>query len=221
MSFGTDGITTLVFDLDGTLIDSSEAVVDAFNHALREKGYAKAPPEAVAATIGHSLSDMFAPYIPTEQDPDEMIGLFRSRFRSVCLEGSRLLPGVPEALAHLAAAGFSLGVATTKPRYFTEPILEHLGVLQYISAVAGAEEVEHLKPAPDALLLVLERLGKTPQETLFVGDTPLDVGAARAAGIRVACVLTGHSPEAAVRAANPDRIFADLRAVEDWVISRD
>lgn len=212
-------VTTIVFDLDGTLVDSSDAVVEAFNWALQQKGYQAAPAEDVIGTIGTPLPDMFASYVSPEQDRDEMVALFRDRFRLIYLKKSQLLPGVAGALSRLAAAGFVLGVATTKPRYFAEPILEHLGVLRYIATVAGAEEVERLKPAPDVLLLVLKRLGKTATEALYVGDRPLDVAAARAADIRVACVLTGHAREAAVRAARPDQVFPDLPALEAWLTS--
>jgi phosphoglycolate phosphatase len=203
-------VRLIIFDLDGTLVDSGEAVSDAFNRALREKGYAEAPADAICSTIGHPLPVMFAPYVPDDQDPDEMVELYRVRYREVYLEKTRLISGVSEALSGFWEAGFDLGVATTKPRYFTEPILENLGVMKYIKTVAGAEEVENLKPAPDVILLAMKRLGRGSEETLFVGDTPLDVKAARAAKTRVVCVLTGHTAEEELRSFVPDMVFKNL-----------
>ncbi len=210
-------ISLIIFDLDGTLVNSGEAVADAFNSALRRKGYAEAPTDAICATIGHPLEAMFAPYLPPGQRPDEMVELYRTRYQEIYLEKTHLLPGVADALPEFAAKGWDLAVATTKPRYFTEPILENLGVLKYFKAIAGAEDVENLKPAPDILQHVMNMMGRNPIETLFVGDTTVDIEAARAVrrGLRIACVLTGHCDEATLREAGPDLIYPDLPALLD------
>jgi phosphoglycolate phosphatase len=212
-------LNLIIFDLDGTLVDSGEAVSDAFNWALREKGYAEAPVDSICSTIGHPLPVMFAPYVPENQDPDEMVELYRVRYSEIFIEKTYLIDGAADTILKLADAGYDLGVATTKPRSFTEPILENLGVLKHFKTVAGAEEVENLKPAPDVILLAMKRLGRGPEETLFVGDTPLDVRAARAANTRVVCVLTGHAPEDELRACGPDMIFKNLPELEKWINS--
>ncbi|MHC4662311.1 MAG: HAD family hydrolase [Planctomycetota bacterium] len=219
MTIDLKKITTIIFDLDGTLIDSSEAVADSFNYALEKAGYGKAPAEKICALIGHPLPEMFAPFVREEQKMDRMVDLYRERYSIVYLRKTRLIDGAAEALSKLYDCEYTLAVATTKPRSFTEPILEKLGVFRYIMTVAGAEEVENLKPAPDVLLLAMDRLERKPEETLFVGDMPLDVGAARAAGIPVACVCTGHCPEADIRASSPDEVFANLPEAADWIVS--
>jgi len=214
------GITAIIFDLDGTLIDSSVAVVEAFNGALGRKGYAAAPADAICAAIGNPLPVMFAPHVPAGQDLNEMVALYRECYSPIYLEKTRLIDGVAEALAGLSRAGFALGIATTKPRYFTEPILTHLGVRGYFSAIVGAEDVKNLKPAPDTLIRAMEILGRNSGETIFVGDTPLDIGAARAAGVPVACVLTGHTPPEFIRQSRPDAVFDDLPAFVKWILSQ-
>jgi len=187
-------LSAIVFDLDGTLIDSSRAIVECMNYALARKGLPAADTQTIERSIGTPLEKMFSSF--TDDNPSELIRLYREQFSRVFLQKTHLFPGAKESLQAMKKRGYRLAVATTKPRYYAEPILKHLGVRQLFDAVAGAEEVPRLKPSPDILHLVLTRLGCTNEETLYVGDHPVDIAAAKAAGIEVISVTTGfHSRE--------------------------
>ncbi len=202
-------LTAIIFDLDGTLVDSSPAIVECMNYALAAKGLPPADPYAVKRGIGTALEEMFSSV--THDDPSELALLYRERYKEVFLEKTHLLDGVKESLQALKDRGYRFAVATAKPRYFTEPILEHLGVGHLFDAVAGAEEVARLKPCPDILHLVLSRLGSREGETLYVGDHPVDVAAGHAAGIEVISVTTGFHSREELEKLHPAAVVENLQ----------
>ena len=202
-------LTAIIFDLDGTLVDSSPAIVECMNYALAAKGLPPADAHEVKRGIGTPLEKMFS--VQTDHDPCELVRLYRERYRKVFLQKTQLLPGAKEALQTLKDRGYRLAVATAKPRYFTEPILEHLGVGHLFDAVAGAEEVTRLKPCPDILHLVLSRLGGREGETLYIGDHPVDVAAGHAAGIEVISVTTGFHSRDELQKLHPAAVVENLQ----------
>jgi phosphoglycolate phosphatase len=208
-------LTAIIFDLDGTLVDSSPAIVECMNYALAAKGFPPADPYAVKREIGTPLEDMFSSL--TDDDPSELVLRYRERYNEVFLQKTQLLPGAKKALQTLKDRGYRLAVATAKPRYFTEPILEHLGVGPLFEAVAGAEEVACLKPCPDILHLVLSRLGSREDETLYVGDHPVDVAAGHAARIEVISVTTGFHSREELEKLHPAAVVEDLRELVSFL----
>lgn len=201
-------LRAIIFDLDGTLIDSSRAIVKCVNFALAQKGLPPANDWEIKRRIGTPLDEIFSHF--TEADPPDLVRLYREQYRRVFLEKTFLLPGVSEVLSSLKTQGYLLALATTKPRYFAEPILENLGVRHFFDAVAGAEEVERLKPAPDLLHLAMSRLGSQLTETLYVGDHPVDVGAASAAKVKIICVATGFWSRGELEKLNPTAVLESL-----------
>lgn len=201
-------ISAVIFDLDGTLIDSSEAIVECFEYALRQTGRSPGDPRLIRRHIGRSLEKMFSLF--TNGDTTQLVRLYRERYGQVFLEKTHLLPGVQETLPPLSERGYRLAVATTKPRYFAEPILEDLGVLRFFDAVAGGEEVTQLKPAPDLLQLAVSRLAVSGDETLYVGDHPVDVAAARSAAIQMISVATGFWTKEELEKEKPVAVIATL-----------
>jgi phosphoglycolate phosphatase len=124
--------------------------------------------------------------------------------------GTRLLPGAAEVLAALHRSGKRLAVCSNKPVAYTRELLEHFGLMSFLNAVVGPEDVAHLKPAPDMLLLALARLGVSPEEALYVGDMVVDIATARTSGVKVWVVPTGSEAPAVLAAARPDRHLRDL-----------
>lgn len=204
-------LLAIVFDLDGTLVDSSRAIVECINYALAQKGLPPGDPQAVKRSIGTPLEEMFSSL--TDADPSELVQLYRERYRRVFLQKTHLLPGVKESLQTARKRGYRLAVATTKPRYFAEPILDHLGIRGFFDAVAGAEEVRRLKPSPDLLRLAIARLGCSNDETLYVGDHPVDVAAAKAAAVNIVCVATGFWSSGELEKLKPDAVVDSLQEV--------
>jgi len=190
----------LVFDLDGTLVDSSRDIAAAANAALVREG-ARLLVERCLAPVGSRLT------------ADEVLPVYLECYASRLLDTTALYPGVPEALEALEAlASPTLAVLTNKPGDMSRAILDGLGVGPRFARVWGPGDVPARKPDPAGLLRLMADLGATATETWMIGDSATDVNAGRAAFVRVAGVTWGFHP-GALREARPDRLFerpADL-----------
>lgn len=205
----------LVFDLDGTLVDSSRDIASAANATLREldPGATEVPLEAVIAYVGEGarlLVERCLRHAGLDRPADEVLPLYLERYRERLLDSTRLYPGVAEAVASLSGA--TLAVLTNKPGDMSRRILEGLGVAARFARVRGAGDVPARKPDPAGLLALMAELRADAAETWMIGDSATDVGTARGAGVRAAGVTWGFHPEA-LRAAGPDRLFEEPRAL--------
>jgi len=208
------GVRAFIFDLDYTLIDSSEGIVHCFNRARKRAGEPEVEPEQLKARIGLPIEDGFRMF--GSKDPAAM----RELFRRIAREGemarrSFFLPGALETVAWLHERKYRLAVASTKSRPEIERILEHLGADGYFETVAGSDEVEKPKPAPDSLLLVMERMELEPEQAVYAGDHVVDVRAARAAGLKVIAVKGGPCDPAELSREQPDLLLDDIGAIKN------
>jgi phosphoglycolate phosphatase len=210
-------ITAVAYDLDGTLIDSTDAIVLCFMHACDVLGAQRPAREAVVNSIGHILEDQFR--LLTPLDPVEAVSVYRERYQKVCCEMTTLLPGAREALERNRQAGLRIGFATSKRRDIAEMILEHLGVLGYFEVRLGPDDVTHPKPHPEVVLKALEGFGVAADEMLFVGDTYFDALAARDAGVRCLCVATGYNTREELEALETDGVFDTLDELTDHLLN--
>jgi phosphoglycolate phosphatase len=200
----------LVFDLDGTLVDSSGDIASALNAALARvvPGTRPLPEEAVRADVGEGarlLVERSLRRAGLRAPVDEVLGVYIECYRQGLLERTHLYPGTGEALATLAGRA-TLAVLTNKPGDLSRAILEGLGVASRFARIWGAGDVEERKPEPGGLRRLLDELEAGPGETWMIGDSATDVKTGRAAGVRVAGVTWGFQPEA-LRAAGPDRLL--------------
>ena len=141
---------TILFDLDGTLIDSTPAILDGFGAAFLAHGELAPKSEAVKALVGHPLDFMFAGLgAPTHLVPD-YIAAYKARYEQIFLEQTSLLDGAAGALA-LASEVADVGVVTTKTSKFSVILLEHLGVMKFIKTVIGRDDVINPKPDPEPI----------------------------------------------------------------------
>ena len=203
----------VVFDLDGTLVDSSRDIAASVNAALGRvaPGTAALPLEAILSFVGEGaglLVERSLRHAGLGLSTEEVLPVYIDCYRERLLDTTRLYPGVAEALD--ALAGTTLAVLTNKPGDMSRTILGGLGVASRFARVRGAGDVPSRKPDPAGLLGLMSELGALAGETWMVGDSATDVGVARAAGTRVAGVTWGFHP-AALRAAAPDRVL-DLPA---------
>jgi phosphoglycolate phosphatase len=199
----------LVFDLDGTLVDSSRDIAAAVNAALARVSPATAPLplDAILSFVGEGaglLIERSLRHAGLGLSTEEVLSVYVDCYRERLLDTTRLYPGVEEALD--ALAGATLAVLTNKPGDMSRTILEGLGVASRFARVWGAGDVRSRKPDPAGLLGLMSELGASASETWMVGDSATDVGVARAAGARAAGVTWGFHP-AALLAAAPDRVL--------------
>lgn len=209
-------IRAVLFDLDGTLIDSTDAIVESYFHSYDTLGAARPARERILETIGIPLEVQFGHLGGVEVAP--AVKAYRERYRVLGRELTTLLPGAAEALERLAEAGQRLGFATSKRRYASEELLEHLGVLHYFEARVGPEDVANPKPHPDVLFESLDQLQLRPADAVFVGDMVYDIEAGRAAGVRTLGVTSGYATRETLENAGCSAIFDGISDVADHIL---
>lgn len=184
----------VLFDLDGTLVDSLDDLATAVGRVLEEHGLRPAGRPEVRRMIGDGapilLGRAFAARgAPT---PEGVLERFRAVYAEVCLRATRPYPGIPELLERLSAAGRPVAVVTNKPTAFAETIVEGLGLAPHVRAVLGPERVTERKPSPAHVREALERIGGTPGSAVMVGDGTTDVISGREAGAVTVAVAWGY-----------------------------
>ncbi|MBI5091505.1 MAG: HAD-IA family hydrolase [Candidatus Hydrogenedentes bacterium] len=209
-------IEAVTFDLDGTLIDSTDAIVESFMHTCDKFGDPRPPRDAVVNSIGFTLEQQFAQL--SQRDPDDCARVYRAHYEKIACDMTTLLPGGREALALLQREGFRLGFATSKLRKYAEMILDHLGVLDYFEVRIGPEDVVNPKPHPEAVLKALAHFNLPPEKMLFIGDMHFDALAARAANVRCLCVATGYATRAELEALEPEAVFDSLDPLIRYIL---
>jgi len=222
MRFEVDAV---VFDLDGTLVDSVPDLALAVDAALVEIGLQPCGEQQVRRWVGNGAPRLIKRALTgdMEAEPDadlfqRALTLFEQHYWAQLCVASRLYPGVLDGLERLRKLGVRLACVTNKPTQFTHPLLEKLGLDGFFQTALGGDATERKKPAPDALLLAAERLGVVPTRMLMVGDSVNDVGAARNAGCPVVCVPYGYNHGIDIATANPDQVIETIADVPALVL---
>ena len=203
----------VLFDLDGTLVDSYAALAEAVNFARREHGLSDLGEERIRQFVGDGLEKLLQRAFDSDEVPPSVQTAFETKYDEICCSESRVLADVEMTLDELSRIGIAMAVCTNKPTSFSVKILEGLGLAKHFREVVGPDLAGARKPAAQHLLRTLEATGCAPREALFVGDMPIDVEAARNSGIDVAVVGTGSSTSDQLRAAHADHYlnrFSDL-----------
>lgn len=209
----------VIFDLDGTLIDSTAAIVHCFHRTFDHFGRPRPASEAIVAAIGATLEDQFRLFW-ADCDAADCARVYREYYAAVCEAMTGLLPGAREILDACADAGLALGFATSKRLKYAELILQHLGVLGHFTARIGPDEVAHPKPHPEAVERCAAALGLRTTEVFLVGDTHYDVEAGQAAGARVLCVTTGSANRARLEALGPEAVHDSLAETQAYILAQ-
>ena len=206
----------VLFDLDGTLVDSYAALAKAVNYARREHGLADLSAARIRGFIGNGLEPLLQRAFDTDDVPRSAREAFETRYDEICCEESKLLDDVHDTVAALHGLGVAMAVCTNKPTPFSKKILDFLALAPFFRAIVGPDLAGARKPDARHLLHALAATGCAPDHALFVGDMPIDVAAARNSGIAAAVVPTGSSTAEELRAAGPDHYlqrFSDLLGV--------
>ena len=198
---------TVIFDLDGTLVDTLTDVTRGVNHALVKMGFPYRSEEEVRKAIGPGKEEFIRNIFPYEDDPDmdTFLSLFRDFYWEHCLDETVFYPGMREVLTQIRE--LNLAVASNKPSRYTMKILKGLGVKEWFNVIFGPEDVLHAKPHPEMILKVLSTVGSSPVKTLMVGDTDKDMMAGRDAGVSLCGARYGYGLEEDIVKLNPDYLI--------------
>jgi len=202
----------LVFDLDGTLVDSQRDLADAVNATRAWMGLEPLPPVTVAQYVGNGAPVLVQRALPDAGQEDWSRGLkyFLEYYRDHMLDSTVLYPGVREALDQLHAERIPLAVLTNKPIRFSLQMLEGLGIDLHFFRVYGGNSFPEKKPDPTGLNALVVESGADRARTIMVGDSAVDVDTARNAGVQACGVRWGFQPETFV-SSPPDFLIDDLR----------
>lgn len=209
-------IETVLFDLDGTIIDTNELIISSFMHVFENRESGPLTREQIIPHMGTTLEHQLRAF-SGEEDVADFVKTYRS-FNSVHHdEMVRPFPHVNEVVERLYGQGLRLGIVTTKIRPSTMMTLEKFGLEPYMSAIVTVNDVQNPKPHPEPVLTAIEKIGCDPRTTLMIGDSPVDIQAAKAAGVKAAAVAWSLKGEEKLREYGPDYILEDMRDLYDIV----
>lgn len=183
--------TTLLFDLDGTLLDSVRLILDSYHHTTEVHGLPRRSDAEWLAGLGTPLRVQFAPYADTPERMAELIATYREYNLGHHDARVSAYPGVPEAIRAVRTRGVRLGLVTSKNRSGAERGLRVIGLDGHFEVIVGADDVENPKPHPEPVLRALDQMGVSAAEAIYIGDSTHDMESGRAAGVRTAAVLWG------------------------------
>ena len=211
----TNSIRAVIFDLDGTLVDTAGEIAAAANRMLEELGLSSLPQPAIEALIGRGVRSLVERALAQVEggaliQVDRAVELFEAHYAKTVGTDAQLFAGVMAGIQRLAERGVPLGVVTNKPRFFTELLLERLGIHPYLKAVVAGDDGFKRKPHGDMLIAACERMGTAPAQSLMVGDSENDIHAARAAGCPVWCVPYGYNEGRGPETLACDRLVATV-----------
>ena len=206
-------IKLIILDFDGTLGDTRANILLTMRQTLAKLGYPEKDEETIAATIGVPLEKGFEQMLPGI-DAEEVAQCART-YRAIFQENRKQLvpkvfPHVRETLAALKDAGFVLSIASSRSYGSLKEFLQEMGLAPYITYVLGANSVTHAKPHPEPVLKTMADLGFQAQETLVVGDMPVDIEMGKGAGARTCGVTYGNASRTDLVAAGADCIIDDF-----------
>ncbi len=184
----------ILFDLDGTLIDSTEAIVSTFRHAFEVQGKSFAgSDEQIQSVIGYPLDIMFTKLGVDESQAWDYVDSYKERYRVISKEQTTLLEHARDAV-ELASSFARLGVVTTKTGLFSIELLEHMYLMHYFETLVGREHVQNPKPHPEPIFTALNNMNidKNSADIWMIGDTKLDLLCAKDAGVNSVGVTCGY-----------------------------
>lgn len=204
-------IETILFDLDGTIVNTNELIISSFLHVLDKQGPHEYNREKIIPYMGLTLERQLQQFTG-HQD----ISSFELDYRAYQSQHDDLIgefPHVNEVLARLHEGGIRLGIVTTKIKASTQRVLQLFGLDKYMSVIVTLQDVEHPKPHPEPVLKAIEQLKADPATVLMVGDSPADIQSALAAGVQAAGVAWSLKGEAKLKEYNPHYILQDMRDI--------
>ncbi len=207
-------IRAVLFDIDGTLLDTFEFIYGAFEFALDRHGIQPLPREEISRLMGGPLEEVYAVMVPNGNA--KTLAESHRTFQSENLRLATLFPATIEVLESLKHRGMKIAAITTRSIRTSVRSLEETGIAPYFDLIISGEDVEFVKPHPEPLLKAIKSLAVKPEEAVMVGDTHADITAGKNAGVKTVAALYGFGGELLLE-LKPDYAIRDLRKLLDIV----
>jgi phosphoglycolate phosphatase len=206
------GIRLVIYDLDGTLIDSTEAIVNTFNTILQDEGVQLPKPGDIESLIGEPMPEILKRLLPPERQGEiqHFWDAYIPVYARISPMKTRVLPGVAETLRSFRVRCLLQSIATQKKCAVATRVLTELALIGDIDLVCGIDDVAHPKPAPDIVELTLKRLGVKPDEAVMVDDTTIGLASGKNAGVHTIGVTTGTHDRKKLLTLEPDYVIDQL-----------
>lgn len=224
-SVAVDKIRLILFDLDGTLVDSVPDLAWCGNEMLRQLDLPQRDMDSARAWVGNGVERFVKRFISGDMDgePEEDVfhcglEIFNRLYADNISRRSNLYPGVDEALQRLAGLDLHLACVTNKPEPFTSELIAAMGLAAYFELVVAGDTTARKKPDPMPLHYAADHFGLDYAECLMVGDSSNDVSAARAAGFSIVCVPYGYNHGISISESSPDLIVVNLKELADMFV---
>jgi phosphoglycolate phosphatase len=202
-------IKLIIFDLDGTLVDTVQDITDALNYALRSYGIKKLTVSDTVKLVGEGITRLVEKVLPTGKEhlKEDMMTKFLDYYSKHLIDNSKEYPNVRETLENLAH--FKKAVISNKREALSKRLLEELGLAKYFDLIIGSDTAGERKPSAKPVLYVISKLGLSTEETVVVGDSDYDIEAGEKADTKTVAVTYGYQPKGLLKKA--DYLIEDLR----------
>jgi phosphoglycolate phosphatase len=181
----------ILFDLDGTLIDSTEAILESFHNSFKVHNFKAPSDEKIKALIGYPLDEMYSSLDVDEEKVWDFVHTYKEYYRVISIQKTELLPLAKEAV-QLASKFATLAIVTTKTGKYSQVLMEHFDLMKYFEVLIGREHVQNPKPHEEPILNALKELNSKDTDIWMIGDTKLDLISAQNAGVSSVGVLSGY-----------------------------
>ncbi|MEK4263510.1 pyrophosphatase PpaX [Paenibacillus sp. FSL L8-0499] len=206
-------IECVLFDLDGTIVDTNELIISSFMYALKDNGLAPLTREEIIPHMGTTLQQQMRVFSGLEDVNGTLEKSYRSYNNEHHDELVRSFPLVKETIEELSRRGIKLGIVTTKIRPTTIKTLERFDLHKYMDTIVTVNDVTEPKPHPEPVLTAVKNLGVDPRKTLMIGDSAVDIQSAKAAGVYAVGVSWSLKGEDTLRKYDPDFIIHNMKDI--------
>jgi len=210
-------VDCIVFDLDGTLIDSKTDIANSVNHTLQELQINPIPHEQIFDHVGHGVIHLIEESLKISKSTNHMedaLAIFRAHYYDHLMDTTILFPQVFETVDHFFPAK-QMAVASNKPQRYVEKLLKELNVDRYFKSVYGGDRLPEKKPDPRVIFEILKETGSDPDRTIIVGDSWVDITTGKNAGIFTCGVSYGFRALQEIKDAGPDVIIDQMGELKD------
>jgi len=208
----------ILFDLDGTLIDSTEAILESFHNSFDVHGMEHPSDDAIKNLIGYPLDVMYPRLGVKDEEVSMYVQTYKEHYREISTQKTYLIENAKEAVI-LASEIAEIGIVTTKTGIYSQVLMEHFEIMDYFKVLIGREHVKNPKPHEEPIVKALESFDTQGKEVWMMGDTKLDLLSAKSAGVNSIAVLTGYDSEKTLLKYT-SHIYKDALEAVKWLKGR-